>query len=691
MEDKTCRSICQFCHSNCGIILHRGSDGRISVKGDPDHPMNRGRCCQKASAIPELIRSKDRLRYPLRKTSTGFERISWDDALKIASERLGEIRSKFGPFSLMRFAGAPVSYQARDGFSQFMGEFGSPNVTGSGNLCMVPRATAFNAVTGSLRAEPDYDQTKLVLFWGSNPLESERFGSYSAYNGMSQVIPRLKKRGVRIICIDPFRSMTVQQADDWVRINPGTDVALGLAMMHVIIHEELYDKGFVAEYGGGFQELAEHVRPYSPKWAEGLTGIQAMTIEDLARTYATTKPAALYEGNGLDMYTNGVDSVRTVAMLIGLTGNLDAPGGNVFLPFAPQSVLPTKPLPVKKRIWYEKFPLFREVPFSAAKEAILRDEDYRPRAMIVHHGNPVLIQGNEKRTRQAMEKLDFLIVSDIFPTATSEVADLIFPIASDFESYGYRAYSSVEGGFFALARPIVDPIGESRPVFDVEYELAERMGLHKDYPFHDTVSWIEFMIKPSGVSFSRLEEEQIVYATPPVQYRKYLDKGFNTPSGKVEFYSTLFEANGYSPIPHYTEPAMETLNPKILSEKGFSLLATSRRPAQFVHTKLKNIEVLSKSYPEPLVWVHPQDASNRGIGEGNEVEVTSPQGQVTLRAKLTENTKPGLVWIDFGWGNPTDRKANINVLVNDAYFDPVSGGTPNRLFPCEIKKTATEV
>ena len=259
------RTLCQFCHTNCGVVIRRGAGGAISVEGDPDHPMNRGRCCQKAAAIPEVIQSKDRLRYPLMKTPTGFKRISWEEALHLAAEKLGEIRGKYGPFSLLRYGGAPVSYQCRDGFMQFMGEYGSPNFTGDGNLCMVPRMTAFNAITGAPRAEPDYDSAKLVLFWGTNPLASERYGAFSSYNGMRQIIPRLKERGVRIISIDPFRTKTVRQADQWVRINPGSDVALGLAMIHVIIDEALYDKEFVEKHTSGFEALRAHVRALQPR------------------------------------------------------------------------------------------------------------------------------------------------------------------------------------------------------------------------------------------------------------------------------------------------------------------------------------------------------------------------------------------------------------------------------------------
>lgn len=647
--------------------------------------MNRGRCCRKAAANTEIIYSPDRLKYPLWKSSSGFKRVSWDEALTIAAEKLGEIRSKFGPLSLALCTGAPVSYRARDGFLQFMGECGSPNHTGIANLCMAPRMIAFKAVTGSVRAEPDYDRTKLALFWGSNPLGAERFSSYAAHNGLKTILPRLKQRGVRTICIDPFRTQTVEAADEWVRINPGSDTALGLAMIHVIIEEELYDKEFVTAHTFGFEELTQHVKGCHPAWAENLTGIPARAIAELARSYSTIRPAIIYEGNGLDMYTNGVDAVRTIAILIALTGNLDTPGGNVFMPVPHPSPLPTRPLVKERRVRYDQFPLLPQVPFSAMKEAILREEDNRPRAMIVHHGNPVLVQANEKGTRQALEKLDFLMAIDIFPTATTEIADLILPDTSYFESYGYRAYASTEGSFLALGRPIVGPVGEARSVFEIEYELAGEMGLHQNYPFQDDRSWIDYMIRPNGVTFQSLEAEQIVYTSKEVEYHKYINKGFETPSGKVEFYSQGFSKVGAAPMPVYAEPAGEPLMKEIISVKGFSLLGTSRKPTQFVHTKFRNLAAIFKSYPEPLVYIHPRDASKRDICEGDEVDVTSPCGKITLKAKISKETECGLVTIDFGWGNPSDGKANVNILTNDRYFDPVSGGTPNRLFSCEVK------
>jgi anaerobic selenocysteine-containing dehydrogenase len=518
---------------------------------------------------------------------------------------------------------------------------------------------------------------------------SNRFGGYCAYNGFHQIIPRAKKRGVKIISIDPVRSRTVAQSDEWIQIKPGTDTALGLAMIHLIINEGLYDKEFVAQWTHGFDRLKEHVKDCSTKWAETITGIPEHVIVDLARRYATIKPSTICDGNGTDMYTSSVDAPRTMAILIGLTGQVEVPGGNTFPPFAVQSVLPTKAPSLESRIWPEMFKLYKEMPFPVVKESLLRNEAYRPRAMIVQHGNPVLIQGNEARTKEALSKLEFLIVNDIFPTATTEIADLVLPSASDFEQYNYRGYSSYEGGVLALGRPVADPPGVARSVFEVEYELAQRMEIHQDYPFHDSRSWLEYMLKPTGVTVERLEKEQIVYATPPNQYQKYLKNGFNTPTRKFEFYCETFARNGYNALPSYSEGAGEPMASSLKRQQAFPLLGTSRRPGEFVHTKFRHIDALTRPYPNPLVWIHPQDAQERKIRDDDEVEIMSSRGRITIKARVFEDTMKGLVMVDFGWGNPTDKKGNINVLTTDEFWDPVSGGTPNRLFSCEVMKKSS--
>ena len=631
------------------------------------------------------MESPDRLTTPLRKTAAGLKPVSWDDALDFAADRLTAIRAKYGPNALVRNGGAPVSYDARDGFVHFMQRYGSSNFTGSANCCWLPRATAFQAVMGG-KPEPDFERANLIVFWGANPVATDRYGNYCAYPGFNRIISRAKARGARLVAIDPFRSETVERAGEWIRIRPGTDDALGLAMIHVVIDETLYDQAFVAQHTVGFDALKQHVRDYTPDWAAAITGIDPAEIVALARSFATAGPVAVCDGNGFDMYCNVVDAVRTLAILLGLTGNVDVPGGSVFLPFAKQAVLAS---PRKgEQIWRDRFPLFRDVPFPGIKESILRDEDDRPRAMIVHHSNPILIQANQNRTREAFGKLEFVLVDDLFLTATAEVADLVLPATSPLERWGYRAYASFDRGFVALSRPVVAPVGESRDVFSMEYEIAQRMGLGTDYPFSNSRSWVAHMLTPAGVTLEQLEHEQIAAVTPAPQYRKYETAGFQTPSRKLELWSSQFEKAGYDPLPVYREAsgaAMPTASP---AAHPFPLLCASRRPGQFVHTRFRNIKTLTESYPEPLLRISPDDAAARGICAGEMIELSSPIGQVTLRTKFDAHLEPGVVMMDFGWGNPTDRMASMNLLTSDEYLESDLGQHPATAVPVRRRQSA---
>jgi anaerobic selenocysteine-containing dehydrogenase len=684
MNDKVVRSICGFCHASCGIKI-RLQNGRISdIEGDPDHPMNRGYLCLKAKAIKPLLESKERLQFPLKKTKGGFVRVSWDEALDFAADRLTTIRQKHGAESLVRCSGAPVTYEARDGFLQFMGVYGSPNLTGVSNLCHVPRNVAFLSAFGG-RPEPDYENTNLIIFWGTNPLNSGRFSGYASYEGFNKIILNARKKGTQIVVIDPIRSETASLADFWIRPNIATDAALGLAMVHTIIREDLYDKEFVGGWVVGFEEIKRHVETMTPEWAEKITSVSADRIRDLARLYAKTRGTLIHEGNGLDMHTNGVDMVRVICLLIGITGNLDRPGGNVFF-----SIVPQRPLPTIKteRKWmgFEEFPLFPQISFPVIKESLLRKDKNCPRGMIVHHTNPVLVQANQKRTEEALQNLDFLMVFDVFPTATTEIADLVLPSATDFERIDYRAYSSSRGGYVALRDKVVEPKGESRSVFEVEYELAKRMGMGKGYPFQNTEEWINFVLEPSHVNLDDLRNNHIVYVSPPIIYEKYKSEGLQTPSRKVECYSERFKRFNYDPLVSFRYPKeSHGIDPEW--SKKYPFLGTTRRPAEFVHTRFRNLQPMDKLYPAPLVFIHPIDADDRGINQNNLVEVESPRGRIQVEANVTENVGPGLVAIDFGWGNPTDKKANLNALTTDEVWDPISGGYPNRLFLCEIRKS----
>lgn len=669
-------TVCGLCHTNCGlrVIVKNGKIDR--VRGNPDHPANSGALCIKGVAVKELVYAPDRLQHPLAKTRGGFKRISWDEALNRIADKLTEIRQKHGGHTLVRYGGAPVTEAVRDAFLQLLAACGSNNYTSPGHLCSQPRKLGLNLVYGG-RTDPDYPNTGCMVIWGANPTASMRPAERLTYGRFNRVIPNARKRGAQLIVIDPRRTSIARQADLFVQIKPGTDAALALALLHVVIAEKLYDREFVENWTVGFQELAEHVRPATPAWAEKITGVGAETIEKLARIYAGSKPALIREGNGFDQHTNVVDSVRLTAILTAITGNLDVPGGNVLFSMPKQAPYPTLQ-PEIKPPGAERYPLQPRT-FPAMLDAMLSGKPYQPRAMIVYHGNPVLIDADAAAVQRALGRLDFLVVSELFMTATAEMADIVLPDTSGLERNGFQPYGGYRGGFVALRQKAVDPIGECRSVFEVEYELARRMGLAQSYPWKTVEEWVDYKLKPSGIGFKDLLSNPISYVTAPLSYRKYLQKGFNTPSGKVEFYSRKLESMGLNPLPVYRKP-------EVVPSTAYPLIGTTRRQAAYVHTQFRGLPSLRKREPEPLVRIHPQDAAERGIADGSETTVESPQGRIRIKARLTTETQPGLVIIDFGWGNPGDGGVNANILTSDRERDLFTAATSNRRFVCEVNK-----
>ena len=683
LNERAIPTICGFCPTNCGIIAYVSNGKLRRVRADPSHPASRGDMCPKGIAARQMVYSPDRLKYPLRRTNNGFQQVSWDEALDIVATRLLEIRAKYGAETLLRCSGAPVTEAARDGFIQFLNAYGSVNLVGVGHLCHIPRVIAFDTVYGGM-THPDYKNTRCMVVWGSNPADSRLLAEGAAYGRFARLISETKRRGAKLIVIDPRRINLVDIADKWLAIEPGRDDVLALAMLNVIVNEGLYDKKFVAQWTVGFEQLAEHVEPFTPEWAQDITKLQASDIREVTRIYATTKPALIREGNFVDQYPNAVQTARAIGIICAITGNLDVEGGNVFFPRPTLSPLVSKPPPVKL-LSADKYPLFPRIPVPWFADAVLNGESHAPRAMIVHHANPVLINADSTKIRQALEKLEFLVVCDIFKSATAELADIILPEASDFERYDFRCYASAEGGFVALGQKVIEPVGESRPVFEIEYELAKRMGLDGAYPWTNNEEWINHRLKASGITLNDLKKQPVIYTTPPMEYRKYLKDGFKTPSGKVEIYSQKLKDYGYLPLPEYKElDAVFTSQPGLL--ESYPLIGTTRRPGIYTHTRFRNIPSLRRVEPEPLIRLCPEDAQSRGIKDGDLTVVKSPTGMIKIRAKVTEEVSPGVVIIDFGWGNPWDEGANVNILTSDEDRDPISCTTSNRRFRCQVTK-----
>ena len=685
-DEKVIQTICGICPANCGIRVYVKNRVIDRIEADPENPASEGALCIKAKAYKELVYSPQRLKYPLKKAADGFKRISWDEALDTIASKLLEIKERYGAETLVSCTGAPFTEETRDGFIQLLAAYGSPNYTNPGHLCSMPRRLGLELVYGGkgyARSAPDYWNTRCMIIWGANPTASMRLSEWLAGN-VDKEITDAKARGAKLIVVDPMYTSIAAMAYVGIQINPGTDSALGLAMLNVIIGEQLYDREFVDNWSIGFEELREHVQQSTPEWAEKITGVPADRIRQVARTYATTRPALIRDGNGLDQHTNVVDTVRIIAMLTAITGNLDVPGGNVFFPLPERSRYPTL-IPKVKRLGADRHPLYDKAPFSSVIDAILTGKPYQPRALIVYNCNPLLINANEKRVRKALEKLELLVAFDTFMSATAELAHIILPEATDLERFGHRIYFSPKGGLVTLRQKVMEPIGESRPVFEVEYELARRMGVDKFFPWKTTEEWIDYRLKPTGITVEQLKKQPFMYATPPVEYRKYLKSGFSTPSKKVELYSEKVKNHGYDPLPVYREPTASLASRPELADK-YPLVATTRRYASYVHTRFRNLPMLQEMHPAPLVRIHPEDARQRGIREGDETIVESPEGSIRVKAKLTTEILPGLVAVDFGWGNPGDGGANVNILTSDDDRCPFSGATSNRRLLCQVTK-----
>lgn len=679
-NQKWVKTFCGYCHANCGMrVLVK--DGRIErVQGDPEFPVRRGYICPKGAASPEVVYSPKRLRYPLLRKNGSFERISWDKALDIIATKLLEIKNQHGPEAVVMVRGAPMTEEIRDGFVQFMAAYGSPNATGPSHLCSAPRDLGQALVLGG-RTVPDFKKTNCIVIWGANPTDSRSYGEPLTVERFFTAIPEAKKRGAKLIVIDPRRTELAASADEWVNISVETDLAFGLSLLNVIINEQLYDQEFVKSWTVGFDRLVQHVQPLTPEWAEKITGVPADTIRRIARIYATTKPAAILDGNGLDMHPNVVQTIRVISMLSAITGNIDVPGGNIFTPKPKTAPYPTVQPPLK-HLSFDITPLFPRVPIPYLMDAILTGKPYTPRVLLTHHANPLLINANYKKIRQALEKLELVVVHDILPTATADIAHIILPAASDFERHGYGAWPSFEGGYVALQQKVIEPIGESRSVFDVEYELATRLGLEEHYPWTTNEEWINYKLGSLNVTFEELQKQHFIYVTPGIEYNKYRAQGFKTPTGKAELYSQALKEIKQDPMPVY-RPFEDS--PDLI--KKYPLVGTTRRPGHYVHTRFRDVVPLRKMQSDPLLRMHPSDAEHRKIGHGDLVSVESPEGAISVKVMVTDEIRPGLVIVDFGWGNLWDGGPNVNVLTSDQPRCPLSGATPNRRFRCEVTRT----
>jgi len=665
------KTYCRICLSCCGIDAHVENGRLVRVSPMKEHPVNR--LCVKAQAIPDLIYSPQRITHPLRKANGAWQEISWDEALDIVADKLAKIREHYGAKAMVVHQGEPVIATEGKGMaSRFCSLYGTPNYTSGGSLCFVAKGIGYGLSVSShmFPLSPSYENTRCVVAWGHNPRPAKI--------GEEADILAAQKRGAKLIVVDPRATPLAKRADLHIQVKPGTDCALALGLLHVIIAEELYDADFVNRWTFGFDKLAEHVREYSPEVVEKVTRVPAAQIRQFARMYAASKPATISQGVSLDHCLNGVQNSRAVAILIAITGNFDRAGGDIYFHPLRQTSLRIQEKPSLDEAIGAKYPIFSkftgETTAMPVADAIISGKPYPVKALIVQAANPALTWPDSSKVRQALEQLELLVVSDLFMTETAKLADIFLPATAFPERKIMRDHFFEGLPLIALGNKVVEPPADCLEDWRLWAELGRKMGYADYFPWQNTDELFSHLLEPSGVTLEQLEQNPggILYH-PLDRRRKYEQEGLDTPSGKVELFSQIAAEHGYDPLPTFTPLAEDPSYP-------FTLI-TGPRVVAFTHSQHRHIARLRKLVPKPLVEINPGPAENLGIADGEPVALESPRGSITLPAKVTPDILPDVLSIQHGW-----EEANANLLTDNEPDDPISGYPGLRTTPCRVRK-----
>ncbi|MEW6066934.1 MAG: molybdopterin-dependent oxidoreductase [Nitrospirota bacterium] len=693
------KSICRICHGGCGAILYV-KDGRlVKVKGDPESPLSKGWMCIKGLNTPEIANHPDRLKEPLRRKgkrgSNEWEKVPWNGVLDEIAQRIDAIRRESGPESIAIGQGTGRHHFLH--VVRFANALGTPNWYEPGLAqCFIPRITVSNLTYGGFVVGDYYGEAlpQCILFWGHNPLVTGPDGEISI------VVRRALNKGATGIAIDPRCSETAKKCALWLPIRPGTDAALALAMIHVIINENLYDKEFVEKWTTGFDMLREHVASFTPQWAETITWVKAADIQKAARMYATLKPGIIEWGVAIEQNTNSLQTVRAIALLRALTGNIDIPGGDIL----GMNIIRAYPtlrdkLPgemSKKRLGADNYKLlggFRAFLPSAHIPAVFKamrtGEPYRIRGLLVFGSNPLVTVANSKQVYESIQKLDLLVVTDLFMTPTAAMADYVLPAAFWPEIQQAIAYPLVADNVVMAQKKIIQT-GQCRQDEWIIDELSSRLNLPGSEQRLEDI--LDYQLSPLGITFEELKKQGFVY--PPHKYKKYEKDGFKTPSKRVELYCKALEKMGYDPLPVYKEPPESPMQtPELLKDFPYVLTTGSRR-REFFHSEQRQIKSLRSRRPDPSAEIHPDLANHHNVIEGDWIIVSTPRGSIRMRAVVTSDIHPRVINIDHGWWFPEKQvpdygfmESNANVLTSDAPpYDPAFGSYQLKGLLCNIKK-----
>lgn len=672
---------CEICFWKCGVLAHVEGDKIWKLTGNPEDPLCRGRLCPRGTAGMDALYDPDRLAKPLIRVHKGgadaWEETSWDNALDVIAEKFLRIKQEYGPEALAVFNhGGGGSW-----FKHLANAFGSPNVgQPSFAQCRGPRDVAFELTFGEGIGSPErYDlaNAKMAVFIGAHLGEN-------MHNTQVQEFADAIDNGANIVVVDPRYSVAASKAARWLPIKPGTDLALLLAWINVILEEKLYDQEFVARYTTGFDELQRSVAGLTPEWAFPQTGIEADVIRAVAREMGQHKPGVLvYPGRHVTWYGDDTQRLRAIAILGALLGSWGREGG-----FYMPAKLKIPPYPAPKYPESNKgaadgagttYRFASEAVASGLRAATLTENPYPIKAWLVYATNLIQSLPNPQETIDAIHKLDLMVAVDTMPAEITGWADVVLPECTYLERYDDIFAPAFRRQFAALRQPVVEPMFDSKPGWWIARELGLRLGLKDYFAWKDIEEYLDFRLQRAGSSLAEMKRkgihvgpEHALYVTdaaPPT---------FETPSGKVELYSAQLKAAGFDPVPQFTPP-----DP---GPPGAFRLLYGRSP---VHTfgRTTNMKRLAELQPENEVWINTDSARELGVSHGDRVVLVNQDNvrSLPIRAKVTERIRPECVYMVHGFGH-TDKRlrrsagkgADDTALITKYKVDPLMGGTGMR-------------
>ena len=707
------KALCGICPAGCWVEVALESGLLTAIRADEEALL--GMICRRGEHAPEIVYSKHRLKYPLRRTGPKgtfvFERISWDEAYEALVKNLIEIRDESGPEAAAVYTGRGAfelslcdMFQPKgvavSSASNILFPFGSPNTMGVGALCYVSFAMIAPHLTmGRMLVDmfTDIENADLLLVWGANPAtDSPPLDMFR--------LEAAVRRGAKVVVIDPCRTETAKRTEaQWIPLRPGTDGALALSMISVIIEEELYDEDFAEKWCWGFGRLESYVQHFPPDKVESITGIPAETIRSLSRRIGSAKGACPVMYTGLEYSNSGIQAIRAVLTLFALAGQLDVPGGIGL-------AMPNTHFPINRScnianpnlagaVARDRFPVYSEYRgeshASGLISSVLEGEPYRIRGLIVHGASLITSWPQSDIWRKTLANLDFLACIDRQLTADAAYADIILPATTLFEIQSYMVY----GPIFRLREKVIEPIGEARNDYLIMAELARHLGYGHLFPQTED-DLVRFALEGSGYSLEDIREAGgwIKKPSPVMEYRKWEkgrlrkdgEVGFETPTGKFEIWSTVLEDYGYEPLPKYTEVREGPIaNPK-LAQRFPLVFNSGARPQTDFRSQHHGINSLLKDNPEPIVQINPKDAASRDIRTGDLVQVRTQRGAVPFRARVTPDIVAGSIECNQGGGGPVGPKAwqewNVNELTDMSNFDEISGFPVYKALLCQVEK-----